>query len=159
MEWRFPGVVALLVLLLAGCGGGEAAPPARHAAPQAVLSRAPYLGVACRVPNAFACDRVGLAVWLRRPARAVRARVGGRALRLDDRGWSGRAQRGRRRLFAAFLRPAGLLDGPLRVTADDGPGRYVGRRPVIARVELRVTDDAGATVLTGVRVRLAPGWG
>ena len=150
--------LAALLGLLAGCGGGGAAPPPRHAAPDVVLARAPYLGVACRVPNAFSCDRVGLAVWVRRPARSVRARVAGRAVQLDDRAWSGPNQGGPRRMFAGFLRPAGLLDGPLRITADDGPARWIGRRPVAARVELRIAYGSEETVLTALRVRLAPGW-
>ena len=35
----------------------------------------PSMGVACHVPNWIGCDRVGLAVWLRRPAIAVSATI------------------------------------------------------------------------------------
>jgi hypothetical protein len=57
------------VSLLAGCG----------VTPQLVqLTRAPYLGLACIPP----CNRVGLALWLPRPARSVNATVDGHAVRL-----------------------------------------------------------------------------
>jgi hypothetical protein len=128
-------------------------------APQQVLARAPYLGVSCRAPNDFTCDRVGLAVWLREPALAVRASVAGRAFALDDRSWSGASRGGRRRAFAGFLRPAGLLDGPLRLTADDGRGRWIGRRPVTADVRLTIQLPHGEVVSTRIDVPLRAGWG
>ena len=39
-------------------------------------------------PNVTTCDRVGLAVWLRHPARTVSARINGRPVDLDDPEWS-----------------------------------------------------------------------
>src|SRR3954453_23491694 len=67
-------------------------------------------------PNSFACDRVGLAVWLREPAVKVDAEIAGQRLQLDDPEWSGPAKEGQRAEFAGFLQPAGLIDGPLKVT-------------------------------------------
>src|SRR5579875_2414127 len=46
-------------------------------APSAVFVRAPYLGVRCPLANSIRCDRVGLAIWLRRPAVRVRGTVAG----------------------------------------------------------------------------------
>jgi hypothetical protein len=128
-------------------------------APRRVLSRAPYLAVACPRPNRFACDRVGLAVWLRGAAVSVSATVDGRPLALDDARWSGPVHGGRRRMFAGFLHPAGLLDGPLKLRSDDGPGRWIGRHPVQAGVGLLIERDGRRFVRTSLRVRLSAGWG
>jgi hypothetical protein len=117
------------------------------------------MGVSCRIPNWFGCDRVGLAVWLRRPALAVSATVGGRPLRLDDRTWSGPPHTGERKMFAGFLHPAGLRSGPLRVIPDGGSNRWYGRHPVTATVRLVVRRRSGRTDRTTVRVPLSTGWG
>jgi hypothetical protein len=117
------------------------------------------MGVSCRIPNSFACDRIGLAVWLREPAVRVSAAIADRRFELDDPSWSGRPADGRRRMFAGFLQPAGLLDGPLKVTADDGPDRWIGRTPVSADVRLWITYDDHRTAVTTVDIGLAAGWG
>lgn len=126
--------------------------------PRQVLTRTPDLGVACPQANHFACDRVGLAVWLRTPALGVAATIDGRPVTLHPQ-WNGTAQGGRRRMFAGFLHPAGLLRGPLTVHADDGPGRWIGRRSVEAGVGLMIERSPTEFVRTSLRVRLAPGWG
>jgi hypothetical protein len=148
--------------LVAGCGGddgGDGGTPAARTPAKEVLSRHPYMGVSCRTPNSFACDRVGLAVWLRRPAVRVDATIAGRKLQLDDPDWSGHASDGQRRMFAGLLQPAGLIDGPLRVTPDAGPDRWVGRKPVSAPVDLRIVRTDGTSTTTTVKVGLSPGWG
>jgi hypothetical protein len=152
---------ALSVLALAAIVAGVAAPAAAAPAvrPRTLLARTPSLGVACRVANSIACDRVGLAVWLRRPARAVTATVAGRRVQLDDRAWSGPARRGLRRMFAGFLHPAGLRDGPLRVVPDGGRDRWTGRHPVRATVVVWVRDARGRIARTRVCVELRAGWG
>jgi hypothetical protein len=127
--------------------------------PSQVLSRPPYLGVACPRPNRFACDRVGLAVSLRHASEAVTATVDGRRFPLADPRWSGARRDGRRRMFAGFLRPAGLLHGPLALPADDGPGRWIGRRPVEAGVGLTIRRSGRFYVRTSLVVPLAAGWG
>jgi hypothetical protein len=120
------------------------------AAQRRLLWRQPYMGVSCRRPNVTTCDRVGLAVWLRRPARHIVARVNGRRLALDDPDW-GNTQDPRGPLYVGFLRPAGLTDpgGPLGV-----PKHYEGVPPRAAWVEL---DVDGRT--TGLVVPLSAGWG
>jgi hypothetical protein len=118
--------------------------------PDTVLRRT-YMGVACPVPNDLSCDRVGLYVELRYPARAVEADIAGRRIRLDDPHWSGPARRGIRNAFAGFLRPAGLTrPGPLEVRPD---------RATSARVRLIITRGDGTQVQTTQTIGLAPGWG
>ncbi|MDX6639090.1 MAG: hypothetical protein QOF12_101 [Solirubrobacteraceae bacterium] len=112
-------------------------------APSRLLSKTPYLGVACRAPNSVACDRVGLAVWLRQPAISVAARIDLRRMRLDDPRWSGPIRHGTRRLFAGFLHPAGLLR----------------KGEVDAGVELTIRLGPRRFVRTSLVVPLAPGWG
>jgi hypothetical protein len=124
-----------------------------------MFSREPGMGVACHVPNSIACDRVGVAVWLRRPAVAVSATVDGAPLRLNDRELSGPAHNGRRTMFVGFLQPAGLLNGPLKVRPDAGRYYWIGSHPLFARV--RIIADYGhgqlASVIVGVQV--SPGMG
>jgi hypothetical protein len=117
------------------------------------------MGVSCPIANHFACDRVGLAVWLRDPAVRVDATIEGRELELDDPEWGEPPEDGERRMFAGFLQPAGLIDGPLKVTADAGPDRWIGREPVSAAVDLRIIRESGATDTTSLEVRLMAGWG
>jgi len=94
-------LLALLVYLKStGSGPRPAAsgepPPSAIAPPASVLGRDPYMGVACGIPNSIVCDRVGLTVWLRRPAVAVSATIAGQPLKLNDPQWSGPAHHGLR---------------------------------------------------------------
>ena len=152
---------ALAAAAVAAVAAGIAAPAAAAppVPPRTLLARAPSLGVACRVANSIACDRVGLAVWLRRPARAVTATIAGRPVTLDDRAWSAPARRGLRRMFAGFLHPAGLRDGALAVVTEDGRDRFTGRHPVRATVVLWVRDARGRIARTRLCVELRAGWG
>lgn len=154
-------LAAAAAVVLGGCGGeadrrGPEAPPPNEPAAN-VLSRPPYLGVACPVPNSIACDRVGLAVWLRRPARRVVATIGQRRFALDDERWR-HDTRGDAHI--GYLQPAGLRgDGPLAVRADEPPHRLVRGGAVRPLVTLRITRAGGATVVTRTRAGLHPGWG
>jgi hypothetical protein len=104
LQRRRRATVALVMILMAfgvvvafGPGGRSVRPagPA-HSQPSPVLaldsgalfSQPPYMGVSCGVANSIACDRIGLTVWLRRPARAVTAMIAGSAFRLDNPTWS-----------------------------------------------------------------------
>jgi hypothetical protein len=165
---KTPAVLAIVLAaaLVAGCGDDDDKRSAEsganrlaRASADEVLSREPYMGVSCSMANHFACDRVGLAVWLREPAASVDAAIAGRELELDDPEWSEPPENGERRMFAGFLQPAGLIDGPLKVTADAGPDRWIGREPVSARVDLRIVRGGGTTDTTSVDVRLSAGWG
>ena len=150
-------------VFVVGCGdagdddGAQATPDA--VAADELLKREAYLGVSCRESNSFACDRVGLAVWLQEPALRVDATIGGSEFALDDPEWSGPEEAGQRQMFAGFLQPAGLIDGALEVTPDDGPGRWIGREPVSATVDLVIGRVDGTTSTTSLEVDLSPGWG
>jgi hypothetical protein len=124
-----------------------------------MFSQGPDMGVACRVPNSIACDRVGLAIRLRRPAVAVSATVDGAPLRLNDREWSGPAHNGRRTMFVGFLQPAGLLNGPLKVRPDGGRYHWIGSHPVFARVHIVADYGHGELASVTVSVEVRAGWG
>jgi hypothetical protein len=134
-------------------------------APSDVLARDPYMGVSCSIPNSIACDRVGLSVWLRRPAVAVSATIAGAPVKLDDRQWSGPRHDGRRTLFAGFLQPAGIVSR-LHVTPDPGsPTTWEANSavpavlPPPAIVRLRIDYGHGRVVITQTRVELHAAWG
>lgn len=121
-----------------------------EAQPHRLLAARPYLGVACAQPNSIACDRVGLDVQLRAPARSVTATVAGRRLRLRSR---------RPTHWQGFLRPAGLLDGPLKVTPDRGRHHWYGRHARHATVRIVVEPVHGDHRAVSLRLGLHPGWG
>ncbi|HEU4973698.1 MAG TPA: hypothetical protein VFT50_01310 [Baekduia sp.] len=128
-------------------------------APYRLLRSPPRLGVACPMPNRFGCDRVGLAVALRHPAVSVTASLGRRPFPLDGAPLRGGAHAGPGRAFAGFLRPAGLRHGPLAITPDTADGRWLGRHPVSAGIELLIERRPRRFVRTSLVVPLAPGWG
>jgi len=141
---------------------GAAGPAARAmsvGSAATLLSREPDLGVACGIPNSFRCDRVGLAVWLRRPAASVTATVAGIPIVLDDPAWSGPAHDGRRTMFAGFLQPAGLIGGALSLRADRGRYWWAGAHPRSARVHIVAHDGAGHVSSATTTVLLRAGWG
>jgi hypothetical protein len=162
---RRRGGVAVLVVaagvgvaIVAAGGRGPNRRP-RPAAPHAVVVAADtvvartYMGVSCHRANWIGCDRVGLAVWLKRPARMVSATIAGRPLRLDDKAWSVR----RERMYAGFLQPAGLRRRlHVRADADDTWGGSPTPTPVVT---LRVVYPSGGAVTTRLRVPLMAGWG
>jgi hypothetical protein len=142
-------------------------PPGSHpapvvlVAPATVLARAPYMGVSCPgAPNSIACDRVGLAVWLRRPAVSVDATIGGWPLKLD---WAGdrtpaHATPGAKTAFDGFLQPAGLTSH-LYVKPDRGTNEWLGDGAPAPVVRLRVNYADGRTSTTELPVSLSSGWG
>jgi hypothetical protein len=128
--------------------------------PGQVLAMPSYLGVSCPRANSIACDRVGLAVWTRSPARAVRATIAGRSFDLtDDRRSVGPHQRGEPYMFIGFLHHAGLRDGPLAVRVENGRSRWTGKHPVDATLRLLITLADRSRVETTARVPLSAGWG
>lgn len=142
--------IADVVLPPAATGARTAELPSRR-----LLRREPDLGVACATANSIACDRVGLAVWLvDAHARRVSATIDGRSLRLRPS-----HGHGDRPPWIGYLRPAGLLDGPLKVTPDRGPTGWQGHHARDAVVVVSVERPSGATVRTRLTVALRPGWG
>jgi hypothetical protein len=183
---RFRVLVALLLAIATGVaaaeslrsgegGGGVTASPrpgwrVPFVGPSSVLSRTPYMGVACPQPNAISCGRLGLAVWLKRPAISVDATIAGQPLSLDWFGEERRFASSRpRTAFDGYLQPAGLTTRlhvrPTEGASMDpvcgcrvGPVWYGGDapRPV---VQLRILYPDHTRVLTRLDVHLSDGWG
>jgi hypothetical protein len=159
-------VLAVAGIALAVYAAGElrtrpAATPAVPAAPGAVaqppsevLSRAPYMGVACPRANSIGCDRVGLAVWLKRPARSARAMIDGRSLHMSRFGNPPRPGTE----YAGYLVPAGIASR-LRVHPLAGTSTWLGGRAPSATVRLVLGLSGGRHVVTHLRVPLMAGWG
>jgi hypothetical protein len=147
-------VVTVLAAALAlwGCGSSESPPLS--------LRLPPYLGVACPGPNSIACDRVGLAVWLVKPAARVTASVAGLPVPMRvPAGFRPTPYLGPQGgYWEGFLQPAGLRDGALRVRPDAGRLSWYGRHPVntTVRITAHYLDGSATTV---VRAQLHPGWG
>jgi hypothetical protein len=158
MPMRRVGLTVFAALSIGGCGGdGVGQPSLRDDKERSLVFKLrPYMGVACRTPNSIRCDRVGLAVRLADRAERLTATIAGRAVVMKQtspfnesgQGWEG------------FLRPAGLLDGPLRVRPDSGRYRWHGQqRAPVASVRLTASYSDGRSAARTVRVTLAPGWG
>lgn len=135
---------------VAACGGDEA--------PDLTvpLARAPYMGVSCDGrPNWIGCDRVGLFVYLSRDVARLTASIEGRRVPMRRvRGGPGSGHD-----WEGFLRPAGLIDGPLKVEPDRGRYYWFGRSPVSGRVRLTVFDTEGESATRTLRLPLAAGYG
>jgi hypothetical protein len=130
--------------------------PGKIEAPRLVFLQNPYMGISCRLPNSVACDRVGLAVWLRRPA-VVTATIDGLALSVNDPTWSEAFPTGRPTIFmyAGFLQPA---DMTTRMHVPPSSMLFVKPLPSPS-VWFRIDFGHGNVVLTHKDVQLEPGWG
>jgi hypothetical protein len=135
-------------------------PQAVMVAPHVAFWQAPYMGVACPIPNSIACDRIGLAVWLRRPAVAVTASIDGTTLRLwtGPRSPSAWTSRPTNTGFTAYLQPAGLLTA-FHVTPQSGTSIWYGAPTPSPMVRFRIDYGHGHVVTTQRRVPLMAGWG
>jgi hypothetical protein len=168
-----------LVIIAGGSGSamdGRSGPiPSNRSlvAPSRVLSKPPYMGVRCPVANSIACDRVGLAVWLKRPAISVTARIAGARLSLHSPGQSHGAGAPPSRTLYGYLHPAGIVSR-LRVRPVKGDivgshhdkayvrvahQMWFGEHQPRPAVRLTIHYRAGQTVVTRLRVPLSPGWG
>jgi hypothetical protein len=124
-----------LVVFLVGCGGSG------HALR---LPRDPYLGLRCYNPKVLRCGRVGLAVWLARPARNVTAIVDGHDVVLRTRaGGTGSYRRG---LFWQDI-----FADPSAQRIADASGSVI--------VRVRVTEDDGSVGNASSIVRVSEGYG
>ena len=128
------------------------------------LGQEPYAGVRCARPNSIACDRIGLAVWLVRPAVRLTASISGKRIRMmipaRVRAQASGYYCARRCYFEGALRPAGMLaPGPLHVTPDAGRFFWAGRHPRPLLVHLAAFYRDGTSAATAVRTWLHPGWG
>lgn len=159
-----PFLLICATLVACGSPGSErtVAPPSQASGSQAVetrgqrfLRQGPYLGVACPVPNSIACDRVGLAVRLKRPAVRVTATVNGRSLHLRPGGLGGTGPTS----WEGYLQPAGLLSGRSKIRPDRGRYFWEGRHPHDTQVALAIGRADGSTDRARLTVPLRPGWG
>jgi hypothetical protein len=143
-------VVVMTSTWPAACGGDES--------PDLTvpLARAPYMGVTCDGrPNWIGCDRVGLFVYLNRDVARLTASIEGRRVPMRRvRGHEGPGHD-----WEGFLRPAGLIDGPLKVRPDRGRYYWFGKTPVSARVRLTVFDGDGESATRMLHLPLAAGYG
>ena len=144
-------------LIVARTGNPSAAraptfPAPNRVAAAAVFSQAPDMGVAC---HSGACDSVGLAVWLRRPAVSVSATIAGHPFGLTT--WQARpfAPQTPRKMFVGYLTPLRLITSMQRVGP---PTDWTGNWPQ-PLVSLRITYRSGRIVMTRLRVPVQPGWG
>jgi hypothetical protein len=120
------------------------------------LARTPYMGVTCDGrPNWIGCDRVGLFVYLERKVARLTASIEGR--RVPMRRVHGGAGSGHD--WEGFLRPAGLIKGPLEVRPDRGRYYWFGKTSVSGRVRLTVFDGDGESATRTLRLKLAAGYG
>jgi hypothetical protein len=127
-----------------GSGAPRAFGPASIVSPGQVFAVSPYMGVSCPTTNLIGCDRVGVAVWVPRPA-IVRATVDGSALSLNDRAWSIVEHNDGHSVY----RYAGFLQ----------PFMWFARRTTSPTVWFRVDFGHGDVVITHEDVPLEPGWG
>ena len=116
------------------------------------------MGVSCHKPNSIACDRIGLTVWLARPA-TVTARISAAPLRLNDPTWSYVAYQGGIPLYvyAGFFHLAGLVTRLHVVPV--GAATWLGANPPSPLVRFRVDYGRGDVVISREHVSLHAGWG
>ena len=151
---------------------GQPSPARMAPADHLALKREPYIGVSCRVPNSIACDRVGLAVWLRQPAARLTATINGGTVAMGLPCGSATYRETCSKYcrlvardqpcgtyFEGFLRPAGLLNGPLQVKPDRGRYYWIGKHETIGLVHMIATYRNGKTATIKLRVPVRAGWG
>ena len=154
-------VLATIVLTGVGCGSDSSNEPVTSKLElRSNRHGGVYMGVRCREANSVSCDRVGLAVWLAKPAERLVAQIEGRRLELVS---PGEFVPGKGTGWEGYLHPAGLLEpgSPLAVTREQGepPDYWSGRTPVDARIRLTAVYSDGTSASKTIRAPLHPGWG
>jgi hypothetical protein len=116
------------------------------------------MGLAYCHPDLNTCKRIGLTVWLKRPAATVHATSANDTFALnhtDQRGIQMTGSAGRRE-FIGFFEPTGIV-GPAYLRADFATHATPG--PPVAAVKLTIVNSQGRTLVTRLRVPVEPGWG
>jgi hypothetical protein len=154
----------LMLAVLAVLALARAAPQGNAAGGSLRLAQQPYAGVRCSEPNSIACDRIGLAVWLVKPAVRLTATVAGKPIRMAIPSRSRRGGGGyycaRNCYFEGALHPGGLLKpGPLHIRPDADKYYWEGRHPRPLYVRLVAFYRDGSSAATAVRILLHAGWG
>jgi len=144
------------VVILALCFGAAASP--------LVLPRQPYVGVACSTANSIACDRVGVAVWLSKPAARLTVTVAGQPIVMRAATTTCTTRQTRQRVrcgtdFVGYLHPAGLLHGPRRIDTHGSKDYWAGSQAAWAPIRITAHYPDGASATVTVRPTLNPGWG
>jgi hypothetical protein len=130
-----------------GPGGGSSTQPGVVALSDALARQQPVIGIACPDPNITTCGRIGVAVWLQRPATSASATLAGVSLRLHPGGLGGRG----RAYWEGYVH---LSRQQLRL-----PVTWAGEKPVrFMALRLRV-NYPNRVAVGSIRVRLRPGWG
>jgi len=150
------GIAAGWIVARTGDPSGTRPPTptaANRVAAGAVFSQAPDMGVAC---HSGACDSVGLAVWLRRPAVSVSATIAGHPLGLTT--WQAQPfmPSTPRKMFVGYLTPLRLIT---RMRPVGPPATWPTANTPSPFVSLRITYRGGRVVTTRLRVPVQPGWG
>ena len=111
------------------------------------------MGVAC---HAGACDSVGLAVWLRRPAVSVSATIAGHPFGLTT--WQARTftPSTPRKMFVGYLTPLRLITH-MRLVGP--PSAWPTTNSPSPLVSLHIIYRGGRVVTTRLRIPVQPGWG
>ncbi len=130
--------VAVAAFLI-GCGGSG------HALR---LPRDPFVGLRCYNPKVLRCGRVGLAVWVARPARDVTAIVDGHHVVL-------RTQAGGTGSYRRGLFWEGIFADPSAQLIADAFGSASGS----VTVRLRVVENDGSIGNANSTVPLSEGYG
>jgi hypothetical protein len=127
------------------------------------LEYGPYIGVACRRPSRTGCDRIGLDLVLRRPARSVAATVAGRRVQLVTPGPIPHDADAVGRDWGRFLENVGLQrEGSLFYIEPSGRhfGHWAGQPPVYLPMRVEVVYPGGRReTLRMPPVFLSPGFG
>jgi len=126
--------------------------------PSEAFSEDPYMGVRCPVANSIACDRVGLAIWLRRPAYSVIATIAGRPLAMNRFGDQFTGSGRPRTEFDGYLRPAGIVTR-MHVSPIPGTHMWDGVGTPLVSVWLLINYGSGRHAVTHLGVPLSAGWG
>jgi hypothetical protein len=140
-------------------GSAPTASPPQPVAADALLAQMPYLGITC---GTIGCDRLGLSIWLRRPALSVTALVAGRRLTLDTRDAMqyDRALARQRRMFVGYFHARSLFRN---LHVGPAPTVYWWASPSTdwpnPIVLIRVDYSGGRAVTTRLAVPLESGWG
>ena len=150
------GIAVGLIVARIGTPSPNPAPALQaptSAAAAAVFSQAPDMGVAC---HSGACDSVGLAVWLRRPALSVSATIAGHPFGLTT--WQARPfmPSTPRKMFVGYLTPLRIIT---RMRLVRPPSAWPTAYSPSPLVSLRITYRGGRVVTTRLRVPVQPGWG
>lgn len=138
-------LVAALAVELSRGRPTQPSSPNSIASQRLFAAQAPFIGVACHVPNRPGCGRIGIAVWLRTRAQSVVATLDGRKVALRDESSGGRV--------VTYIGYVHLSATSLRL-----PKLWIGNPPRF--LVLHVIARRGSAVATKtLRLILHPGWG